>query len=217
MYVERLESLLTGAAAEAVANFSSLAEEAYSATEYYATTSAATVTASGENKAVGTSSIPVARSTASESEGTMGRGEPLVGSGGDGDTYHVGRVEVMGQQEEEEEEEDHAVREVHELSLAEVLSSPYAATFSPQAIHGGDEPSSDHRHHAHPMDHDDHHHHLTAPMPLPLPPHTYHSSSMGTNHHTVYPPAFEDSSTGYNNINRALNYDAPGGDNSNLV
>ena len=34
MYVERLESLLTGAAAEAVANFSSLAEETYSATQY---------------------------------------------------------------------------------------------------------------------------------------------------------------------------------------
>ena len=138
----------------------------------------------------------------------------LVGHGMDGDMYHEGRVEVVNQDEEVDEEDD-AVRDVHELSLAEVLSSPYAATFSPQAIHGnGDGPSSDH-HHAHPMDHDDHHHHLTAPMPLPLPPHTY-NSSMGQ-HTSVYPPVIDNSSSGYNNINRALNYDAPGGDNNNLV
>ena len=232
--MERLESLLTGSAAEAVANFSSLAEEAYSATEYYptatATAAAASASASSENKVVGTSSVPTGRSTntasvtsTSASEGTIGMGEPTVGGGDgvDGEMYHEGRVN------QEEEEEDHAVRDAHEMSLAEVLSSPYAATFSPQAIHG-DEPSSDHRHHhhhAHPMGHDDHHHHhLTAPMPLPLPPHTYTSSMGQHQHHSVYPPAAGDnSSTGYNNnnnnnnINRALNYDAPGGDNNNLV
>ena len=107
LYVERLESLLTGAAAEMVASFAALAEETYSASDYYG--------GAGEEKAA--AEVPTARASG------------------------------KGSEHEDDEEEK-------EISLAEVLASPYAA--SPQA--------------APPLAPTIDDAHLHAPSLVPLPP-----------------------------------------------
>jgi len=92
MYVERLESLLTGSAAEMVANFAALAEETYSATDYY-----------GGAADVAAAVPPTAHVVPGDAGSAAGKAP-------------------TGEDEEEEKE----------ISLAEVLASPYAA--SPQAM-----------------------------------------------------------------------------------
>lgn len=138
LYVERLESLLTGAAAEAVANFASMAEEAYSAADYYGA------------------------APAGVSEGVMAADQPPTN----------------------EEEEDRAAQDI---SLADVLSSPYAATFSPQGAATSQQLDEA----------------QDSSMQLPLPPHVN-----AANPH--FPPSANMSSAcgpTLSGISRALDYD----------